>query len=92
MTNTPYRQKILVDFRSKVKTNLKKSSFNTVKGVFVNGDFSVVNPEVYITNDNYVTLYSKSSTSALPSLPLTSFLNCMYPVYLIQMHHPEYLL
>ena len=88
MTNTPFRQKILVDFRNKLKSKLSTPSYGTVEGVLVYEGRSVVNPRICIGYNKTIEVYQLAYRNFTPN----EFLDCMYPLYLIQLHHPEYLL
>ena len=88
MTNTPFRQKFLADFRNRLKSRLSTPSYGTVEGVLIYEGKSVINPRISIDHNKTIEVYQLAYRNFTPS----EFLNCMYPLYLIRLHHPEYLL
>jgi hypothetical protein len=91
MTNTPFRQKILVDFRNGIKQKFNSHGFYSLKGVFVSKDFSIVDPKIY-ADHGLIILYQNNNRIDHESISIEDFVNSMYPIYLIRLHHPEYLL
>lgn len=91
MINTPFCQKILLDFRKNIKQKFGSHGFYSLKGVFINNNFSIINPKIY-ADHGLVILYQNNNRIDHEALSIENFVNGMYPVYLIQLHHPEYLL
>jgi hypothetical protein len=88
MTNTPFRQKLLVDFRNKLKSKLSTPGYGTVEGVLVYEGKSVINPRICTDYLKTIEVYQLAYRNFTPD----EFLTYMYPLYLIRLHHPEYLL
>lgn len=88
MTNTPFHQKLLVDYRNKLKNQLSTPGYGNVVGVLIYEGKTVINPRIYIGYHKTIEV----SQLTYRNFTLNDFLNRMYPLYLIQLHHPEYLL
>ena len=88
MTNTPFCQKLLVDFRNKLKSKLSTPGCGAVEGALVYEGRSVMNPRICIGCHKTIKVYEL----AYRNFTSNEFLNCMHHLYLIRLHHPEYLL